>query len=1428
MSWWWRTLILAGMLLVIGPATAGAQSLTLAVSYFDNNTGDTSLDAIEKGLADMMITDLSAAPDLTLVEREKLEAIVTELELSASGLVDLATAQQMGKLLSADLILTGSIQAVRPTLRLDARVYDVERGEIVATAKASGPVESFFDVETELVKELLADLGVVLSTVQRLKIQKPPTKSLEAFGAYSAALEAFDQGDADGAKAALRRALQADPVFERALKRLEDLEARVSAVERAGGIILVPETPADFWSNHLLQLERKETSAALTSLQELITRQPTSLDGLEQYAVHVMATAGKAPGATSVRRFAPEVDPLVADAVAAITAGWSGQADETTAALLDARSDLLARWLRVRALGPEVNPNPTAMEQQEELRTIHRILDPAARDAFMGMFTARASGDAAWVEVEARLAHYNAAVSPQWRIPRRQLVLPPVALTWKSSRTYHLRIAEPDAQAVALELADDVVVRPAFLPTPDARGHASVFEGTIQRGADVQSGPRPVTVRYTDRKGRKVETTFGAWVPPVGVWLSDNGWRNLSVAFDVPEGRSVQWLVDPVGRVWSAPEADRFHKFGEHPRWEGGPGLWGAPVWYRTNEVRQVGFSRPVALRFGKGTGLGRYAALGTFQFYWEWKAGERDPQARVPTETLAGEWGPTSRHLAPYPGSTVSALITAGEYQSAVDLALTLGTQDGSLGAASDWMTSPNQAYHLIYALAAARRVDHRYPELRTAFVSRPPHDPDFGWFDDMLAYLDGATAASDLLDAAQHNDAAYEGPDPVPRYAGEAATLIAVADPGWAGSPVAERIEAVAAVVPSVMVEWPLLTAVVREQHLAEASVVKVGTWWMDRWEVSVDDYLACVAGGECRRPSPATCLGTFPRATHCDAMEPNPYPINWLSQDHATAYCEWRGGRLPSADEWRAAAGGQVPIRQSSANLLDATACAVAAVQPAAECSGDAYDELVTVHRHDGWIGIAPRGAHPAGRTEHGVEQLVGNVREWLRGDQNEVAGCSYYDAPGAVTGTACVERVRVSSTVASGHIGFRCMYKRAPRRTPAQQGKRVRAPKARRGNPSIDWVQIPAGTLDRGKRAEPLVLDVGSPTPSVVKAVAAAVDGWDARSVESFLKRLRAVGITGELTDYHFTELAERSRGVRPLAQTLDLVLELLEPQGGEDAQDAAAKRAREELGASVYHSGAFSVYARKNELRPRDLTVAQRRQALFERMFWTSEHDYGMGDREMIVLERMNGLPSQWSDDRAPGCGEFPVGGCRDLTGIRGDTLGSGGYRRPEPVQIDPFDLMKTEVTQQMFQHVLGEDPSLEWCADCPVSQVTVAQAERFCKKIGGRLPSDDEWGFAARAGRPDRPPLAKTVGWSLVDGTDAPQPVGRKPADAYGLHDMLGNVWEYTADYVDGRDYKRAVRGGSWASDPRMLRPDRRVQVHATIQSDFIGFRCAR
>lgn len=186
----------------------------------------------------------------------------------------------------------------------------------------------------------------------------------------------------------------------------------------------------------------------------------------------------------------------------------------------------------------------------------------------------------------------------------------------------------------------------------------------------------------------------------------------------------------------------------------------------------------------------------------------------------------------------------------------------------------------------------------------------------------------------------------------------------------------------------------------------------------------------------------------------------------------------------------------------------------------------------------------------------------------------------------------------------------------------------------------------------------------------------------------------------------------------------------------------------------------------------------------------------------------------------------------------------------------PFALGRTEVTQGQWKAIMGSNPSsFSKCGDeCPVETVNWNDAQEFVRKLSQktgksyRLPSEAEWEYACRAGGQQEYCGSESldrVAWYDNDkiGGSKTRAVARKQANAWGLYDMNGNVWEWTEDcwnktYVGAPTddsawttgectVARMLRGGSWDRLAKYTRAANRRGNAPDDREDYIGFRPA-
>ncbi len=196
---------------------------TLAIMDFYNRsiTDKEKYDPMEKGFADILIHRLNGATSLKVVERERLQWILDELEIQDR--YHMEGAVRAGKLLGVHAVVFGSFILAGEELWLSARVVKVETGEILLTEEIRGEVGKFFDL-TEKLSEKIRQ--AIEEKIDYSQTEPGPTapNSLEAMMAYSEGLALLEKGDYDGAYEKFHQALKYDPGYVRAREKAESIK----------------------------------------------------------------------------------------------------------------------------------------------------------------------------------------------------------------------------------------------------------------------------------------------------------------------------------------------------------------------------------------------------------------------------------------------------------------------------------------------------------------------------------------------------------------------------------------------------------------------------------------------------------------------------------------------------------------------------------------------------------------------------------------------------------------------------------------------------------------------------------------------------------------------------------------------------------------------------------------------------------------------------------------------------------------------------------------------------------------------------------------------------------------------------------------------------------------------------------------------------
>ena len=192
------------------------------------------------------------------------------------------------------------------------------------------------------------------------------------------------------------------------------------------------------------------------------------------------------------------------------------------------------------------------------------------------------------------------------------------------------------------------------------------------------------------------------------------------------------------------------------------------------------------------------------------------------------------------------------------------------------------------------------------------------------------------------------------------------------------------------------------------------------------------------------------------------------------------------------------------------------------------------------------------------------------------------------------------------------------------------------------------------------------------------------------------------------------------------------------------------------------------------------------------------------------------------------------------------------------VSVSGFKILETSVTESQYAAMTPDDPDPSckfngaYGANYPVECIDWVQANTCCLAVGGRLCTEAEWEYAARAGTTtkyycgDDEACLEDIAWTGINAGEKKKPVKLKLPNEFGLYDMLGNVMDWVEDCWHGTyagapaigypawmtncssDY-RVLRGGSWLHpDPHLLRASSRYPYPTDVIFTFLGVRCCR
>ncbi len=216
------TLALAVTLGMSMPGSAHAQDTRpgMAILPFENggSFGKNAEEyaALSRGIPAILLSTLSQSTTMRLVDRERVQHLVDEQDLGAAGRVDAATAARVGQLVGARYMIAGTFIDLYGEFRIDARVIDVETGEILRTVRSNPEIKDakrLFGIITSVATAIVKDLDLPPLSTRSARTTEVPS---EAISLYSRALLYDDRGDRDKAVEYYRKAIDLFPAFTEA------------------------------------------------------------------------------------------------------------------------------------------------------------------------------------------------------------------------------------------------------------------------------------------------------------------------------------------------------------------------------------------------------------------------------------------------------------------------------------------------------------------------------------------------------------------------------------------------------------------------------------------------------------------------------------------------------------------------------------------------------------------------------------------------------------------------------------------------------------------------------------------------------------------------------------------------------------------------------------------------------------------------------------------------------------------------------------------------------------------------------------------------------------------------------------------------------------------------------------------------------------
>jgi serine/threonine protein kinase/formylglycine-generating enzyme required for sulfatase activity len=381
-----------------------------------------------------------------------------------------------------------------------------------------------------------------------------------------------------------------------------------------------------------------------------------------------------------------------------------------------------------------------------------------------------------------------------------------------------------------------------------------------------------------------------------------------------------------------------------------------------------------------------------------------------------------------------------------------------------------------------------------------------------------------------------------------------------------------------------------------------------------------------------------------------------------------------------------------------------------------------------------------------------------------------------------------------------------------------------------------------------------IEAGKPVPGATKIISAAEVDEAKAAAESLTMVGDIDAIAATEHAYQPTEILRTNTGNQPADTTLQPT-EILSTTAVNKIKAAAEKQGRPASKHAAKDTDKETVLTLADETTAQSTGRSNKNGTLSKLLLTTAlglliaGGVYLFADVDIGKLKTLVGIDPGPVYSRVGRLIEIPAG-----TFQMGNAGGDASEKPVHAVHINAFRLGETEVTQKQWQLVMGNNTSyFKGCDNCPVDSVSWNDVQTFLKKLNAqtglrfRLPTEAEWEYACRsAGKEEKycgGDDASKLAWYGENSVEKTHPVAQKQANGLGLHDMSGNVWEWTQDcwhdsydgapsdgraWDKGRCAQRVLRGGSWIGVAGGLSSTGRFGNSATNGSRNFGFRVAQ